>query len=47
VPLAVDDLTLIQAALLVTIQEQPAPTVTATVPVPPEAGMLALVGDIE
>jgi len=47
VPLAVDDVTLIQEALLVAVQAQPVPAVTLTVPVPAEAERLTLAEDIE
>jgi hypothetical protein len=45
-PLA-PDVTVIHESLLVAVHAQPLPAVTATLPVPPPDGVLALVGAIE
>ena len=45
--LLLPEVTLTQPALLLAVQAQPGPTDTATVPVPPDAAIAALVGLIE
>ena len=42
-----DGVIVIHAALLAAVQAQPAPAVTPTLPLPPEADTDALAGDIE